>query len=136
MNRRHLMMLTALLVVIAILHTLAFYFYWYYTVWWFDLVMHTLGGLLVGGTFAHFYVNMWNKQISVLGAFVVSITVVFAVGVGWEVFEFLLDKFLIRMQNDVFDTVTDLGLDIVGGFLGALLISKYFLWTNRNQLAQ
>jgi hypothetical protein len=91
---------------------------WFLTVWWFDIPMHFLGGvwlaLLFLLYFKKFFVNFdlyknWRKF------FIISGFVVF-IGIGWEIFEFLIGA-----QMTLSDTLGDLFFDFFGGLAVSVL---------------
>lgn len=92
--------------------------------------MHTLGGVWVAGQ-AWWIYKYWRYKkglpektvpIKVYGICLASALVI---GVLWEVFEFSLDLYVIFKQNDIVDTVTDIGADVAGGLIAAFLISRH-----------
>ncbi len=99
-------------------------FEWYLDFWWFDIVMHILGGAVVGGLCVALYVRMIS-QVSVRGALLVSVTAAVVIGVGWEIFEWYFD--LIYTVHYVTDTVTDLVMDMVGGLFIVRTLQQYRL---------
>ena len=83
---------------------------------WWDVLLHVLGGIWLG--FFYYWVNALFKIRSSL---VYCIFFVFAVGIGWEVFERAL-----HIGGSVFmsyrvDTIKDLLDDCMGGLLGAVV---------------
>jgi len=105
---------------------------WYFLFPWLDIPLHLLGGLFIGlgaiwldNQSARFFGERHplEKLILVLG-------VVCLVGVFWEFFEFGLDYFYslgivgFKSQLSVADTIGDLFLDLLGGFIA--LISDWF----------
>lgn len=130
MHTRYAIGFTLLLYVILILHLLALYFFWYWTFWWFDIVMHTLGGMWVAGQ-AWWGYTYWryrkavSKEVAPVNVYWVSLVSVLVIGVLWEIFELSLDVYIIFKQNDILDTITDIGADIAGGLIAALSISRY-----------
>ena len=105
---------------------------YYIRFWWWDLVLHTSAGLLLGILgFLLVYVMNANDKINLeltpgfiaLFAFVFSI----AFGVIWEIFEFSMDNlFGLNMQKPMFNDpsgLTDTMWDLIVDTLGALVIS-------------
>jgi hypothetical protein len=110
-----------LLIVIGILNWIGTELYLYWTVWWYDMLLHFLSGFSVGLA----AVWLWGKLFSVQMHF--WKTIVFAlfgsliIGVLWEAYELY---FGITLFSDgisyVTDTLSDLTLDICGGFFSGL----------------
>lgn len=111
---------------IGVLDFMANRLYFYWTIWWFDMMMHFLAGVCV----AMIAVLLWNKFIKELYwkrnkiIFVGFIGVLF-VGVLWEVYEVYFNL-SIPEEGWVFwrDTMSDLVIDIFGGFLGSIYSYK------------
>jgi hypothetical protein len=98
----------------------------YLRFWWWDLVLHSGAGFLVGITgFLLVYVMNQNKKIDMhlTPGFIALFAFMFALGFGslWEIFEFTMDSiFGLNMQKSgLVDTMWDL---IVNG-VSALTIS-------------
>jgi hypothetical protein len=98
----------------------------YIRFWWWDLVLHSGAGFLVGITgFLLVYVMNQNKKIDMhlTPTFIAVFAFMFALGFGslWEIFEFAMDSFFgLNMQKSgLVDTMWDL---IVNG-ISALTIS-------------
>lgn len=111
-------------VTLALVNAVALKFSLYWHFLWLDMPMHFLGGLCValgygiipffGITLPKFLRSKW----AYLGATLL-------VGLAWELFEFV---FGISLANDaenlIPDTSLDLVLDLLGGYVGYLLIQK------------
>ncbi|KKT41427.1 MAG: hypothetical protein UW30_C0008G0046 [Candidatus Giovannonibacteria bacterium GW2011_GWA2_44_13b] len=70
-----------------------------------------------------------NSQFPVLAKFIIFIGAVFFVGVFWEFWEFVLDRYLIHSGYSLLlgvyeDTLKDLFMDFLGGAFGFIFI-KY-----------
>lgn len=124
MFRKKLALSSLFLVVsISILHVVATTFYWYLVIPWFDMLMHTLGGVFL----AMFGATIFSekiKRISRAHIFLLLISIVFLVGFGWEVFEYIVQfviKGSIQLAN-IPDSVSDMVCDVVGGVLGFFFV--------------
>ena len=98
----------------------------YYTYfWWWDTVLHTISGILLGlAGFTLVYVLNREKRsrIFLSPLFIAIFSFGFAVAIGalWEIVEFSLDTaFGLELQHGLVDTMLDLIVDV----LGALFIS-------------
>ncbi len=105
----------------------------YYTrFWWWDLLLHTASGFLLG-VFGFLLVYILNEKKSLrfhmTPGFVAFFAFMFAVGVGalWEIFEFAMDQILgTNMQKAMLDDpsgLTDTMLDLVVDTVGAAVIA-------------
>ena len=113
-----------LVVFIFVLNMIAHFFYWYVSIAQFDMWMHTLGGVFL----ALFAGALWSRKVSRLSightiAFVLGFVIV--VGVGWEVFEYIV-QYLIKgsVLAHFADSVSDLVCDIVGGVIGLCFVLR------------
>ena len=94
-------------------------FYWYSSIWYFDMIMHFLGGFWVG--LAYFYIFLLQNMSSRL-IFKILFSVLI-IGVGWEVYEILVNDILAQNPFNYIDTVSDLFFDLFGGLCAIL-----YLW--------
>ena len=103
----------------------------YYRLWWWDIVLHTASGFLLGivGFLALFLLNQTEKlPQGMKPEFLCFFAVTFAVflGVLWEIFEYAVDRIApsINMQSTetgVVDTMHDLIVDTLGAVIVALM---------------
>lgn len=105
----------------------------YYTrFWWWDLILHTSSGLLMG-ILGFLLVHVLNEtediNLHMTPGFVAFFAFTFAVGVGtlWEIFEFAMDSlFGMNMQKPMLGDpsgLTDTMWDMIVNALGALAIA-------------
>jgi hypothetical protein len=123
MNRNRLLKhLVFLMFFIFLANSLALKLHWYSLVWYFDIIMHTLGGLWVGMFFL--YVLERNKAKPMNLKLVMKVILAtLAVGLIWEAYEFYIYQHLSQNPFDLADTLSDLLCDIIG----AVLACVYFL---------
>lgn len=110
----------------------------YYTrFWWWDIMLHTGSGLLLGILgFLLVYVLNENRraQLNMRPRFIALFAFTFAVGMGalWEIFEFSMDRlFGLNMQKPMLGDasgLTDTMWDLIVDTLGALVISVLGWW--------
>jgi hypothetical protein len=103
----------------------------YYRFWWWDIVLHTGSGFLLGiiGFLAVFLLNQTDRiPVGISPAFVCFFSVTFAVflGVIWEIFEFAVDMVvpsanMLSWETGAGDTIVDLIVDTVGAVVVALM---------------
>jgi len=125
MNRRTDLLYTALAlaVLLALLQAAAIAFYLYWSYWWYDVLMHFLGGLT--GGLAAFWVLFhsglfWRSMPSKKTATLATLFCLMTAGVLWEVMEFqygMLDSF----ESYPLDVFNDLVLDASGALLAAYI---------------
>ena len=119
-KKRFVVSLSLLVFFIFILNTLAQKFYWYYSIWYFDMIMHFLGGLWLGLVFVWLF--LVKKAVSQNISSLVDLKLitkillgVLIIGVFWEIFEFIFNNILAGTSFDSLDTISDIFCDLTGG---------------------
>lgn len=92
-------------------------FYW--TIWWWDIPAHILGGLWAG-LFGAWLGILYGRRLSVAQCMLFAL----AVGVGWEVFEYVAHIGGSPFMPYWIDTGKDLLDDGIGGFIAGLVASR------------
>lgn len=116
---------------------------YYVKYWWWDAVLHTGSGFLLG-IFGFLLVYVLNErsdvEIHMRPRFVALFAFMFAVGTGalWEIFEFGMDQlFGLNMQKSgLVDTMWDLIVDTVGALVIALLGWSYLRTAGSNSFLE
>src|SRR3989344_3927330 len=118
-------------IVVASVSFVANFFYLYWTVWWFDNISHFLGGLSMGLLWFWAFNKLFRfvAESSFKNILFIVLVLVLAVGVGWEIFEYIFDianptGFETYWQ----DTAYDLIADTFGAVSASLLIFKNRLY--------
>jgi len=105
---------------------------YYERYWWWDIVLHTSSGFLLGiiGFLLVYVLNeMAAVDLHLKPGFVAFFAFLFALGIGtiWELFEFSMDTFFgMNMQKPMLGDpsgLTDTMLDLLVDAVGALIIS-------------
>lgn len=131
MHKHQLFKITALGLVILILHGLFTIAGLYESFWWWDIPMHFLGGIAIA--IASYYLLQHFEHRNLLEIrskviyFLIIISIVGLSAVAWEIFEFFIDQFLnlVYMQMSLKDTLKDICMGILGGnIIAALVIFK------------
>ena len=109
-----------LLTLFAVFHQIALTFslYWYY--WWFDILMHFWGGVLLG---LLYYLAVCSRWFNFKQTTLTIVLFLLAVTVGWEVYEYLIRY--TDSTNYALDTTTDIILGLSGGLLVHFLTKAY-----------
>ena len=132
-NRRLLKHLVYLMFFIFIANTLALKFYWYSFVWYFDIIMHFLGGFWVGMFFL--YVLGRKEILSVNSSLIIKVLfAVFIIGIVWEFYEFYIYQYISEIPFNPLDTVSDIFLDIFGGILSIFYFLKIIMTLSLNRV--
>ena len=108
---------------ISVLNTIAYRYSLYWSLWWFDIGMHFLGGVLIGLLFVwimQFLFSTHARALSLTNTLIVVLTV----GIVWEVFEFVVGARVFEHTAYVIDTTLDLVMDLVGA-LGAYFLFRF-----------
>jgi hypothetical protein len=131
MDRKKLFNTLAILIVaIFLINALANKFYWYSSIWYFDMIMHFLGGLWVGILAFYFF----SPQTISFRLILKILMMVFMVGVGWEIFEVLVDKVVFLNSFSIIDTVSDIIFDIIGGIAAIFYYMKKIMTVKPNKV--
>ena len=105
--------------VLAVLHNVALYLFLYWRFWWFDIPMHGLGGAVVAlGLFTAYDFRLFKNK-SFLKVHYVLAFVIF-IALLWEVYEILIGV-PIEREGFVLDTITDLLMGFLGGYVGYIV---------------
>lgn len=104
----------------------------YARVWWWDLLLHGMSGLLLGtaGFYLVYALNSLERVgITLNPGFVALFAFIFALAIGalWEIFEFAVDELAgMNMQKTMFNDpsgLTDTMWDMVLNTVGAAIVS-------------
>lgn len=112
-----------LIVLMLVLHLAATAFYWYVSIPWYDMLMHTLGGIFL----AVFTTALFARYIIALNRYETMVTLLLAVliiGGLWEYFEYAM-QYIVRGSAElanVPDSVLDLVCDMLGGIAGVYFV--------------
>ena len=115
-----------LILIVGVLDIIGAVFHLHWAVWWFDTILHFLGGVWVAMTVLMLWYSKFDyietNKLKIIGFTVLA---TFIVGFLWEVFEVAFD---ITFFSDgaIFarDTISDLILDTCGGFFATLYSMK------------
>jgi hypothetical protein len=114
------------LVVLGVLNFIATILYLHWSLWWFDVILHFLGGLTVALFALWFFSANFDLQNWKLGK-IVTMTLIstICIGILWEFYELYFGlTFLSDGWHYFADTGSDLIMDTVGGIVGFLWINK------------
>lgn len=99
------------------LNELAGYFDLYFMFSWYDIFMHTFGGIILGLIVVVCIRNItWLRNLTTIQKFYFIVAVACIGGLFWEVFEYVQDIYLhTQYQLSWSDTLSDILCDIIGG---------------------
>jgi hypothetical protein len=131
MDRKKLFNTLAYLIIFIFLaNFLANKFYWYSSIWYFDIIMHFLGGFWVG-ILALYILGI--KSISWRTILKIIICVL-AVGIGWEIFEAIVDKVVSKNPFNTLDSFSDIFFDVAGGTVSIFYYMKRIMKREPNRV--
>lgn len=107
---------------LGVLEIVALRFYLYWTVWWFDIIMHFLGGLWVSLITLWFYKAFADVRAHKEHGYLITLLIMILVGVAWEIFEVIAGLTMTSQAGYFFDTVLDLIMDICGALYAVHLV--------------
>jgi hypothetical protein len=110
----------SLIILIFVLNSVATKFSWYFSVWYFDMIMHFLGGFWIGLAYVYL-LSPEDKSISTV--FKILLFVIF-IGIGWEVYEIWVNEIIIQNPLNFLDIISDILFDLSGGTLAILYFFK------------
>lgn len=111
---------------VAILNTFAIEFSLYWQVWYFDIIMHFLGGLWFGFLFlAYLHHTRRTRPLFWI------IILVLGIGVAWELFEFVFGIQDVFSNEHICDTLLDLVMDTLGA-VASYLIGRRLIRTSQS----
>lgn len=92
-------------------------------------MMHGLGGLVIGSGITWFFIRTHiEKRLSYKQFFYVTIILVLAIGIGWEIMEYT-NGLYVGQPDIVADTIQDLCMDILGGVVAWFVLSRFLAIT-------
>lgn len=92
------------------------------------MIMHFLGGFWVGLTFIYLF---QPKDNSINLIFKILLLVLF-IGIGWELFEILVNDVIAKNPFNSLDTISDIFFDLLGGFFAVLYFLKRIMFAKEN----
>ncbi len=121
---RHIFLLFVLSATILVLHVAATYFFWYDALFYFDKIMHFLGGAWWGYLFLFVFSDN-QKEVSFWDIFLW----ILVVGVLWEMYEYSYQYYYDTSGIATpIDSLGDIVFDIFGGIMAKASIHlKRFL---------
>lgn len=112
---------------IAGLHALGFAYSLYYHLWWYDVIMHLLGGFAIALLAGYlFFMREWRWKRDMRDLFTITLSSILIVGTAWEVFEYFVDTYLTLREYGLADTGWDYMNDVIGALVGALYFKVFY----------
>ena len=123
--------LTYLILFIFSAHFLANKFYWYVSIWWFDMPMHFFGGFWIGLAALYFFGYKKEDSINFILKILLSVLIV---GIGWEVYEILVNTLMAENLFNYLDTISDISFDLSGGLFAILYFLRRIIFNEENKV--
>ncbi len=105
---------------IFLMHLVALQFYWYYSLWYFDMIMHFLGGLWVALFFTYVFLRGKEPRPG-RSLFLKVLAAMLAIGILWEFYEYYLN-IVSATPWDKADTLSDIFFDLFGGLCAIIYL--------------
>lgn len=115
--------LISVIIFIFVVNYLAMSFHWYSSIWFSDILLHSLGGFWLG--LLYFY--LFKKSNRVIESTFLLILFVIILGVGWEIFEIFLNKFITLQDFNYLDSASDICFDLVGGLYSYTYLKNHIM---------
>jgi hypothetical protein len=107
--------LARLIVLIFILNYLGSKFHLYVSIWYFDMLMHFLGGLFLGLALI-WLLSYKDLSLQLFLKLIFKILLgVLIIGVSWEIFEIIVNNTFAKDLFNTLDTISDIFFDLAGG---------------------
>lgn len=131
MDRKKLIKhLVFLMFFIFLTNFLAEKFHWYFSIWYFDMIMHFLGGFWVGFFFLYTFLAK-DPVLPTAGLFLKIILSTLAIGILWEFYEYFLNVVSFT-SFDFKDTLSDIFFDLLGSFASIFYFFKIIMLMPEN----
>jgi hypothetical protein len=98
---------------VAFLHLLAIQYYLYWLIWWYDIIMHFLGGVVVA-SFTGWFTFDLVKRLGQYKYFILVLGIFLVVAVLWEIFEYSVGFTYRAFGSYKFDTTKDIIVGLIG----------------------
>jgi hypothetical protein len=121
MINRYLIPLFGASILVSLLHFVALLQEYYWTLWWYDVMMHLLGGAVISALYIWLATSF--VRLPKAGLWQVVSFVLF-VGIAWEVWEILAGFTGFEELNYKSDTIYDLINDTIGAIAMFFIIRK------------
>ena len=131
MNRKKLItILISLIFGIFLVNFMANKFYWYSSIWYFDMIMHFLGGLWIGLASIYLF-KISDKSVNTIFRVMLSVLLV---GIAWEIYEIAVNDVLAQNTFNYLDTISDIFFDLGGGSTAILYFFTKIMIVNENNV--
>ncbi len=108
-----------LFVLLVVLYTTGLYFRLPWQIWWYDIILHLLGGILVGFVIVEALGLSQTKINKLIDAIFIGLISAIVIGTIWELYEVSIGATMVSYEGYPMDTVIDLLFDMLGGLAGA-----------------
>ena len=114
--------------------------HWYFSIWWFDMVMHFLGGFWVGLFFIWFFsikdLPIFQLSLEKADFKLIMKTILFVLSFGilWEFFEIFTHNYIAHDPFNILDTTSDIFFDLAGGVSAILYYLKNIIHVGENKV--
>ena len=125
------------LFILSVLDKVAFRYFLYWRYFWFDMVMHLIGGVAIGclSSWAYFEQNkaLPNKKLKLSNLLIFNLSFAVLIGFVWELFELWAERVAVLGQ---FDSFKDIFFGTIGSLLAGIIIGQIVLWRKHKNSSQ
>ena len=126
MRTDSLLFIFFLVFMLGVFQNIAFENYFYWKFWWYDIMMHFLGGAIVSAILLWVIMYEFPESLrTIYFRFAPVVLFVLVVGIVWEVYEYHIG--IDREYSHTYwrlDTAKDLFDDMVGGVVAAFFVRR------------
>lgn len=121
--------------VVFVLNFLATYFNWYRLFWWFDMLMHFLGGLFVAWLVFYVFARISKNNEIEYDILLIKKVVLWSlvIGLGWEWFEWVTDILTGANNMHMLDSYSDIFFDLAGTFTALYIFNNKYINLENNK---
>lgn len=107
------------LALIAVLYVVGYQYSLLWRFWWYDIILHTLGGLAIG-----LFVARCNIFFGTTRHVLPACMSALVIGAGWEVFEVYTGLPESVFLSYAVDTAKDMLMDVTGALMGVYVATR------------
>lgn len=110
------------------LNFLATFLNWYRLMWWFDMLMHFLGGFFIAWLVIYILMRFSKEKRIIYNSFLIKQVLLWSlvIGLGWEWFEWATDFITGAGDMHMLDSYSDIFFDMAGALTALLLFKNSF----------
>lgn len=116
--------MAALIIIVAAMHWFALANSYYWLIWWYDIMMHFLGGFLT--ILILLWIDRW-RETTLVATFTQVFLWIMVVGLVWEIYELTFDLTFVDVRGYFPDTILDLIMNVIGAMTVYYLARRHIM---------